>query len=171
MPWYHRIATFLNHSLPEFRATRRTNLALLTAAILQRRTLAISVLVRSWQVQVPYSHHQRKKRLFRFLSNTGFDTVAVQTALLGPICQATRLRGLTPIMIDWSDLGQGRNGLFAAVCFGVGGCRCSVGFPRRKSWTRPRTEWRSFSSDGCCDTCPTTSGPCCWLTGASDGPA
>ncbi len=79
MPWYHRIATFLNHSLPEFRATRRTNLALLTAAILQRRTLAISVLVRSWQVQVPYSHHQRKKRLFRFLSNTGFDTVAVQT--------------------------------------------------------------------------------------------
>ncbi len=57
MPWYHRIATFLNHSLPEFRATRRTNLALLTAAILQRRTLAISVLVRSWQVQVPYSHH------------------------------------------------------------------------------------------------------------------
>ena len=117
MPWYHRIATFLNHSLPEFRATRRTNLALLTAAILQRRTLAISVLVRSWQVQVPYSHHQRKKRLFRFLSNTGFDTVAVQTALLGPICQATRLRGLTPIMIDWSDLGQGRNGLFAAVCF------------------------------------------------------
>ena len=28
-----------------------------------------------------------------------------------------RLRGLVPIMIDWSDLGQGRNGLFAAVCF------------------------------------------------------
>ena len=27
------------------------------------------------------------------------------------------MRGLTPIMIDWSDLGRGRNGLFAAVCF------------------------------------------------------
>ena len=67
--------------------------------------------------QLPYSHHQRKKRLFRFLSNAGFDSVAVQTALLAPICQAARLRGLTPIMIDWSDLGQGRNGLFAAVCF------------------------------------------------------
>ena len=25
--------------------------------------------------------------------------------------------GWFPIMIDWSDLGQGRNGLFAAVCF------------------------------------------------------
>jgi len=66
---------------------------------------------------LPYSHHQRKKRLFRFLSNAGVDTLAVQTALLGPICQAAKLRGLTPIMIDWSDLGQGRNGLFAAVCF------------------------------------------------------
>ena len=43
--------------------------------------------------------------------------MAVQTALLEPVCQAARLRGLTPIMIDWSDLGQGRNGLFAAVCF------------------------------------------------------
>lgn len=117
MPWYHCIATFLNYSLPEFRATRRTNLALLTAAILQRRALAISVLVRSWHVQLPYCHHQRKKRLFRFLSNDRFDTVAVQTALLGPICQAARLRGLVPIMIDWSDLGRGRNGLFAAVCF------------------------------------------------------
>ena len=68
-------------------------------------------------VPVPYSHHHRKKRLLRFLSNARFDPLAVQTALLGPICQAARLRGLTPIMIDWSDLGQGRNGLFAAVCF------------------------------------------------------
>ena len=119
MPWYHWIATFLNDALPQFRATRRTNLALLTAAILQRRTLVISVLVRSWLMQLPYPHHQRKKRLFRFLSNTAFDTVAVRSARGGlePICQAARLRGLTPIMIDWSDLGQGRNGLFAAVCF------------------------------------------------------
>ena len=59
----------------------------------------------------------RKKRLFRFLSNTGFDSVATQTALLAPICQTVKLRGQTPIMIDRSDLGQGRNGLFAAVCF------------------------------------------------------
>lgn len=66
---------------------------------------------------MPYPHHQRKKRLFRFLSNTAFDTVAVQTALLAPICQAAGLRGLVPIMIDWSDLGRGRNGLFAAVCY------------------------------------------------------
>ncbi len=117
MSWYHRIATFLNDALPQFRATRRTNLALLTVAILERRALAISVLVRAWRTQLPYSHHQRKKRPFRFLSNTGFDTMAVQTALLEPICQAAGLQGRVPMMIDWSDLGQGRNGLFAAVCF------------------------------------------------------
>ena len=46
MSGYHRIAIFLNHSVPQFRATRCTNLALPTAAILDQRTLAISVLVR-----------------------------------------------------------------------------------------------------------------------------
>ena len=56
MPWYHWIANFLDDALPQLRATRRTNLALLTAAILQRRTLVISVLVRSWRIQLPYSH-------------------------------------------------------------------------------------------------------------------
>lgn len=117
MPWYQRIAGFLNDALPQLRATRRANLALLTAAIPERRALKLSVLVRAWMGQLPYSHHQRKKRLFRFLSNTGFDAVAVQTTLLRPICAAARLRGPAPIMIDWSDLGQGRNGLFAAVCF------------------------------------------------------
>lgn len=113
MPWYHRIAAFLNYSLPQLRSTRRTNLARLTVAILEGRALAISVLARAWRVELPYSHHQRKKRLSRFRSNTGFDTVAAQTALLAPICQGARLRGLAPIMIDWSDLGQGRNGLFS----------------------------------------------------------
>ena len=78
MSWYHRIASFLNYALPQFRATRRANLA-----------------------------------FQRLLSNDRFDTVAAQTALLGSICQTARLRGLTPIMIDWSDLGRGRNGLFS----------------------------------------------------------
>ena len=57
MSWDHCIATFLNYSLQQVRATRRTNLALLTVAIPERRALAISVLVRAWRVQLPYSHH------------------------------------------------------------------------------------------------------------------
>ena len=52
MPGYHQITTFLNYALPQLRATRRTNLALLTAAILDRRTLAISVLVRAWFIRL-----------------------------------------------------------------------------------------------------------------------
>ena len=86
--WYHRITTFLNHPLPQLRATRRTNLALLAVAILVWRALTTSVLVRASRFELPYSHHQRKKRLFRFLSNTGFDTIAVRAGsggLAGPL--------------------------------------------------------------------------------------
>ena len=104
-------------------------------------TLAISALARSWHIQLPYSHHRRQKRLFRFLSNTACDTVAAPTALLGHICQAARLRGLTPIMIDRSDpcssqgqaLGRVRNGLFAVVCFR------GLGLPRL-SWVAAPAE-------------------------------
>ena len=58
MPWYHHIAAFLHHNLPQMRATRRTNLALLTAAILNRRALALSELARPWMPALPQSHQQ-----------------------------------------------------------------------------------------------------------------
>ena len=117
MPWYHHIAAFLHHNLPQMRATRRTNLALLTAAILNRRALSLSELARPWMPGLPQNHHQRKKRIFRFLSNPSFDPIQTQCALMPAICQLAGLKGLTPIMIDWSDLGRKRNGLFAAVCY------------------------------------------------------
>ncbi len=43
---------------PGFRYTTCRDFTLLTVAILERRALAISVLVRAWRVQLPYSHHQ-----------------------------------------------------------------------------------------------------------------
>ena len=60
MPWYHHIAAFLHHNLPQARATRRTNLALLTAAIRNRhaRARALSELARPWMPGLPQSHHQ-----------------------------------------------------------------------------------------------------------------
>ena len=58
MPWYRHIAAFLHHNLPQVRATRRTNPALLTAAILNRRALALSELARPWMPALPQSHHQ-----------------------------------------------------------------------------------------------------------------
>ena len=76
---------------------RRTNLTMITAANRDRRSLAISALISAWLGQLLYLHHQRNKSAcggFHFLSNHRFDTVAVQTALLGPISQVTRLRGL-----------------------------------------------------------------------------
>ena len=117
MPWYHHIAAFLSHNLPQMRATRRTNLALLAAAILNRRALSSSELARPWMPALPQSHHQRKKRHFRFLSNPRFDPIQTQCALMPAICHLAGLKGQTPIMIDWSDLGRKRNGLFAAVCY------------------------------------------------------
>jgi len=58
MPWHHHIAAFLSHNLPQMRATRRANLALLAAAILNRRALALSELARPWMPGLPQSHHQ-----------------------------------------------------------------------------------------------------------------
>ena len=58
MPWYRHIAAFLSHDLPRMRATRRTNLALLTATILNRRRLSLSELARPWMPGLPQSHHQ-----------------------------------------------------------------------------------------------------------------
>ena len=117
MPWYYHIAAFLHHNLPQMRATRRTNLALLAAAILNRRALALSELARPWMPALPQNHYQRKKRHFRFLSNPRFDPIQTQCALMPAICQLAGLKGQTPIMIDWSDLSRKRNGLFAAVCY------------------------------------------------------
>ncbi len=58
MPWHHHIAAFRSHNRPQMRATRRTNLALLTVSILNRRALARSELARPRMPGLPQSHHQ-----------------------------------------------------------------------------------------------------------------
>ncbi|MXY45491.1 MAG: hypothetical protein F4Y44_00595 [Chloroflexi bacterium] len=120
MRWYNTINLFLQRALPTLGATRRTNLALLTTAALSRRQLSPACLARAIAcstLTASASHRHNKKRLFRFLSNDRVDTLSVQTRLMPHIVSLARINGLTPIMIDWSDLGRGFNGLFAAVCF------------------------------------------------------
>ena len=120
MRWYNEILSFIHTSMPTLRATRQVNLALVCAAILSRRKLSLSVLARAIACSALTgcrSHHQAKKRLFRFWSNERFDSLKAQSSMMAPVMEAARLKGLTPIMIDWSDLGRGFNGLFAAVCF------------------------------------------------------
>ena len=63
MPWYHHIAAFLHHNLPHMRATRRANLALLTAAIRNRRALALSELAHPNVPGLPQSHHQPAQKV------------------------------------------------------------------------------------------------------------
>ena len=109
MPWYHCIAAFIHRHLPQVRVTKRDSLAILAAALLGRRALAISELARAAMPELPESHHQRKKRIRRFLSNDNFAPMTAQCALLPAICGLAGLKGLTPIMIDWSDLGRKRN--------------------------------------------------------------
>ena len=97
--------------------TQRTNLTILTAALLNCRAFAISELASATMSELPESYHQRKKRLWRFLSNSNFALTTAQCAPMPAICHLVGIKGLTPIMIDWFDLGRKRNGLFVAVCF------------------------------------------------------
>lgn len=120
MRWRNEILAVIQSATPDLRATRAVNLALLSAAILSRRKLSLAVLARAIAgsgLTKGRSHRHCKKRLFRFLSNDRFDPLSVQTSPMSSVSAAARPKGLTPIMIDWSDLGRGFNGLFAAVCF------------------------------------------------------
>ena len=78
MPWYHHIAAFLRHNLPQIRATRRTNLALLTAAILNRH--ALYELARPWMPGLPQSHHQVCPKEYASASFASATTPALTTS-------------------------------------------------------------------------------------------
>ena len=85
MKWYCEILTFIQSAAPDLRATRAVNLALLSAAILSRRQLSLSVLARpiaASRLTKSRSHRHCKKRLFRFLSNDRFDPLRAQTSLM-----------------------------------------------------------------------------------------
>ena len=90
VPWYHGNAAFIHCHLAPMRLTQRNNLAIRTAALLNRRALAIS--------ELAASHHQRKKRIRRFLSNDNFAPISAQCALIPAICQLAGIKGFTPVM-------------------------------------------------------------------------
>ena len=86
----------------------RAYLALLAAAILNRRRLSLSELARPWMPALPQNHHQRKSASFASSSNPRFDRIQTQCALMPTICHLAGLKMRIPIMIDWSDLGRKR---------------------------------------------------------------
>ena len=71
MLWYHGIAAFSHCHRAAMRLT-------------QRNTLAISELARAATSELPASHHQRKKRIRRFLCNDNFSKRGGCQAVLGP---------------------------------------------------------------------------------------
>ena len=77
MPWYHYIAAFRSHNRPQMRATRRANLALLAAAILNRRALALSELARPWMPGLPQSHHQVCQKEYASATSASATTLAL----------------------------------------------------------------------------------------------
>ena len=77
MPWHHHIAAFLSHNLPQMRATRRTNLTLLAAAILNRRALALSELARPWMPGLPQNHHQVCQKEYASATSASCPTPAL----------------------------------------------------------------------------------------------
>ncbi len=87
--YYTRVRWAVNTALPTLRATQATNLALLSSAILIKRTVCLSELARAYprsdQCRVPAPKHNllhRLKRLWRFLNNDRVDPVAIQLAVL-----------------------------------------------------------------------------------------
>ena len=95
MPWYHCIAAFIHRHLAPMRVTWRNNLAILTAGLLGRRALVISELARAAMPELPESHRQRKKRIWRFIYNTNFAPMTAQCGLIPAICGLAGLKGLT----------------------------------------------------------------------------
>ena len=64
------------------RATRRANLALLTAAILNRRALALSELARPWMPALPQSHHQVCQKEYASAASVSSPTPALTPSKL-----------------------------------------------------------------------------------------
>ena len=80
MPWYNRILCAINAAGPFLVSTQATNLALLTSAILKKRTLCLSELARAYPTpqerRVSAPEHDllhRLKKLWRFTDNERVD--------------------------------------------------------------------------------------------------
>jgi hypothetical protein len=110
MGFYHGLFPTILAVCPNLLPTQAANLALLTGAIMARRTLSLTDLARAYPVaaerQVAAPKHEllhRLKRLSRFLSNERVDPVATQAAFIPYILARLgnpRWLGLT---IDWTS--------------------------------------------------------------------
>jgi len=84
---------------PRLRKTQATNLALLTSAIIARKSLCLSELARAYPG--PKRHCHRLKRLWRFLENLRLDWAVIRGSLIRlTYCIDTTPGLLLPILMD-----------------------------------------------------------------------
>jgi len=109
MPWYPRVLAAVRAAAPFLAPTQATNLALLTSAILAKRTLCLSELARAYPApaerRVPRPKHgllHRLKRVWRFLDNGRVDPLAVQAALVPEVVARLRWPKRLGLAIDWT---------------------------------------------------------------------
>ena len=109
MPWYPRVLAAVRSAAPFLAPSQAVNLALLTSAILARRTLCLSELARAYPVpavrRVAGPKHDllhRLKRLWRFVDNARVDPVAVQAALVPEVTARLGYPKRLGLAIDWT---------------------------------------------------------------------
>ncbi len=109
MPWYNRVLSAINTTIPFLAATQAANLALLVSALLEKRTLCLSELARAYPTpkerRVASPKHDllhRLKRLWRFTDNERVDALEVQVALVPYTIAHLGFPRLLGLAIDWT---------------------------------------------------------------------
>ena len=109
MPWYPRVLAAVRAAVPSLAPTQATTLALLTSAIVAKRTLCLSELARAYpspaERRVPRPKHDllhRLKRLWRFLDNGRVAPLAVQAAVVSEVVARLGCPARLGLAIDWT---------------------------------------------------------------------
>src|SRR3954467_15980962 len=109
VPWYNRVLSTINATVPFLVPTQATNLALLVSAILKKQTLCLSELARAYPTpqerRVAAPKHDllhRLKRLWRFTDNERVDALTTQVAFVPHIVARLGFPHWLGLAIDWT---------------------------------------------------------------------
>lgn len=109
MPWYNRAKAAINTAAPFLVPTQAANLALLTSAILKKRTLSLSELARAYPTpqerRIAAPKHDllhRIKRLWRFTDNERVDALTTQVAFVPHVVGRLGFPRWLGLAIDWT---------------------------------------------------------------------
>src|SRR5215212_6652676 len=106
---HNRVLSAINAAAPFLVPTQATNLALLTSAILKKRTLCLSELARAYPIpderRVAAPKHDllhRLKRLWRFTDNERVDALETQVAFVPHVVSRLGSPRFLGLAVDWT---------------------------------------------------------------------